>query len=89
VKPVHIAEIAIDDLVAITQYILSYSTKAAGDFVDAFDKVLDDLRRFPEIGTLEPDAETRVLRRDKYLFIYIVESDHLELTRILDGRRRR
>ena len=39
-KPVHIAEIAIDDLVAITQYILSYSTKAAGDFVDAFDKFL-------------------------------------------------
>jgi hypothetical protein len=38
-----------------------FGARRGGRIVDAYDWVRDELRRMPELGTLEPDGRTRVL----------------------------
>ena len=64
-----------------------FGARRGGRIVDAYDWVRDELRRMPELGTLEPDGRTRVLVREKLYWVYEVLPDRVVLLDILDPRR--
>jgi plasmid stabilization system protein ParE len=64
-----------------------FGARRGGHIVDAYDWVRDELRRMPELGTLEPDGRTRVLVREKLYWVYEVLPDRVVLLDILDPRR--
>jgi plasmid stabilization system protein ParE len=88
VKPVDVSALALSDLLAIANWLVDYaSAKRANQFIDDFESVLEDLRRFPELGPLDINDRTRILRRGGYRFRYVIGQDRLTLLRITDPRR--
>ena len=83
---VEVSDSAIDDLLAITAYLAEFSERAAYEFIEAYEKALDQIRAFPEIGQLSNGDTARVLRFGVYRFVYRVNDDHAILGRIIDGR---
>lgn len=81
---------AVDDLIAIADYIWERNRKAALDVASAINMTTDRLADFPMIGTEEKELKARkiLVPRYPYAIYYRVENDDVWILHIRDGRRR-
>jgi toxin ParE1/3/4 len=86
---VRVSEQAQQDLLQITDDLCDFSLGAARRFVDVFETVVSQLRAFPESGPVRPDLGegSRVLIKGRWVFVYRLRTDTVEVSRILDARR--
>jgi toxin ParE1/3/4 len=77
------------DLLAIADYIALNSPRAADDLVERFRRRWRLLTTQPYSGPARPDIapDIRHLVIGSYLTLYRVNSDHIEILRVLHGRR--
>ena len=88
--PVDVTRGARDDLLAISEGLSDFSVRRALNFIDLFERILRDLRDFPDIGRPVPgDEPARWLSRGGYIFVYERMPELTRLLRIIDGRRQR
>lgn len=89
------SEPALKDIENVTEYLVQYSSKTAEKFIDHFDKKINFLKSFPEIGplsqipTLHEKGYRILILKYKYLLFYTVnEKDRsIMIERILYGAR--
>ncbi len=85
---VQVSDEAIDDLLEISDQLSNRSRSLALDFVAAYERVLEQLRDFPESGQRSRrNRNMRILRSGDFRFMYRVLADRVVLSEILDGRR--
>ncbi len=94
-RSVHLRAAAAADIDAAADY---YLAEAGGDvalrFVDAVERVLDQIARSPQAGSLRfayeldiPDLRARPLTRFPYLVFYVIAEERIEVWRVLHVRR--
>jgi toxin ParE1/3/4 len=76
------------DLLAIYSYLVERSPKAADALIQRIDEKFVNLSHFPFMGrarsTLAPGIRSVIV--GMYVIFYIVERDHIDVVRIIDGR---
>jgi plasmid stabilization system protein ParE len=87
VIPVHLSARAESDFFARVTWLSERSTRRAVQFIDSFEGVLEDLRQFPELGTVAADGRTRILKRGGLRYLYVHVEGRVILLRLLDPRR--
>ncbi|MGE0715517.1 MAG: type II toxin-antitoxin system RelE/ParE family toxin [Alphaproteobacteria bacterium] len=77
------------DLAEIGDFITRDSYECAAAFVRMLRERCRTLIAFPEIGPLRPDIGPgiRVLTHERYLVLYVVDADVIEVRRIVHGAR--
>ena len=94
-RSVHLRAAAATDIDAAADY---YLAEAGGDvalrFVDAVERVLDQIARSPQAGSLRfsyeldiPDLRARPLTRFPYLVFYVIAEAGIDVWRVLHVRR--
>ncbi len=78
-----------EDLIAIWLHIASDSPRAADNLLDRIDERWNLLATQPYSGPARPDIgpDIRHLVIGSYLTLYRVRPDHIEILRVLHGRR--
>ncbi len=78
-----------EDLIALWLYIASDSPRAADAVLDRIDERWRLLATQPHSGLARPDIapDLRHLVIGSYLTLYRVHADHIEILRVLHGRR--
>jgi len=95
VKPVVPRERAIQDVdEAVVYYLKEGATSLALDFIDALEESYTHIGRYPGTGSPRfgheldlPGLRAWALSRYPYLVFYIEQPDHIDVWRVLDGRR--
>lgn len=81
----------IDDLTAAYAYLANKSPRAADEFLEEVELLVDLLAHFPELGRLREElrAGTRSfrVRRFRHIIFYRAEPDSITLLRVLHGAR--
>ena len=80
---VDVSDRARSDFLALVEYL--YAPRAR-ELIAAYTGMVDALREHPELGTLQTDGRTRVLRRGGYRFYYTFNADRVYVLRIADPR---
>jgi len=84
--------IAVDDLLAIHDWIASDSPARAASFTDKLDKRIGSLATHPFLGHVPKHEKLqtfgyRVLVIESYLVFYIVQGQIIEIHRVIHGSR--
>lgn len=87
--PVHLSDRAHADFLALIDWLSNVSVRRANELIVAYEGVLEDLRAFPDLGTLASDGRTRILRRRGFRYLYTESDGRVILLRIVDPRRLR
>lgn len=72
---------------ALIRLVRWFGHKRAGEIVDAYDWIRENLRSFPDLGTSSDDGLTRVLVRGKLYWVYEVLPNRVRLLNIIDPRQ--
>lgn len=79
---------------AIAHYLAEGSAQAALGFIDALEAVYDRIGRHPAAGSPRyahelgiPGLRCSMLARFPHLVFYVEREDHVDVWRVLDGRR--
>jgi toxin ParE1/3/4 len=77
------------DLIAIWNYVAAESPRAADGLLGKIDQQIVRLADFPEIGSHRPEIsfDTRVLVSGKYLILYRLKGETVEIVRVVHGAR--
>ena len=83
---------AVDDLIAIFDWIAAGNPANASDFIAKFEQRIGSLKAHPFLGHKPRDdklasAGYRVLVIESYLVFYIIRSKKVEIHRIIHGSR--
>jgi plasmid stabilization system protein ParE len=82
---------ALDDLVAIADYLVPLNPFAADRIVTAIERAGESLTEFPHRGQSAgiPGLRRLLVHRTNYHLLYRVRDDHqrVEIVRIIDGRQ--
>ena len=87
---VRLLEPAENDLQDITKYLLEYSTQAASNFLNMFEKHILHLYRFPKAYEIyQGNPHFRKMLVDRYLVFYTIDEANklISVFRILHGSR--
>ncbi len=78
-----------DDLVDIWLTIAADNDMAADALLDRIDRVCENLARFPELGPGRADLapELRTIAVGRYLILYRIITDGVEIVRVTHGAR--
>ena len=81
-------EQALDDLLAIMEYIASDNRRAAWKYVDALEAACQRLRDFPLIGRRYSSRYRAIVFRNHLIFYrFDTDANVVFITRVVDGRR--
>ncbi len=91
VKPIVLRQIAERDIDAGFSYYLREAGGAkASDFIDSLDAAFDHIQRHPGTGSMRygewleaPGLRSWLLNRFPYMVIYVEQTDHLDIIRVL------
>lgn len=79
---------------AVDYYILEAGTEVALGFIDALEAAYDLIARHPETGSPQygyelglPDLRSISLKRYPYIVFYRDQKDHVDVWRVLHGKR--
>jgi toxin ParE1/3/4 len=95
VKPVVLRDLARQDVdEAIDNYLLDGAAQAALNFVDALEKAYRHIARYPASGSPRYAHELDIselrgwpIQRSPFIIFYVEQSDHVDVWRVLHGRR--
>lgn len=78
-----------EDLIGIWGHIARESRHAADRVYDRIVERIFDLAEFPDLGPIRPEiaADVRSLTVMSYILLYRVESDRVEIVRVVHGAR--
>jgi len=93
--PVIPSDVATDDIAELYSYFLEHGESLAMKFMDCLNETYSMVANMPELGELcrfrEPamkDARVRSVKKfSNYLIFYRIESDRIEILRVLHGAR--
>lgn len=82
--------LAVDRVTAISQYISKDNPIAATDWIDSIFSRVEQLKGFPESGSLVPEinrVDVRQLVLGNYRIIYRIESDQISVLTVRHNRQ--
>jgi len=85
-----LSSVAEGDMAAIWEHIAADSVLAADRVIDQFTSIFERIAVFPEAGSRyqHPAGEFRVMVAGAYLVFYKIQSDGVDIVRVLHGARR-
>lgn len=81
---------AIDDLVAIREYIGQFNPTAANSVADQIIRSIEHLRNHPDLGapTHRTDVRKLIIPNTPYIIPYRIKDGDLEILEVFDARQR-
>ncbi|PWR21890.1 type II toxin-antitoxin system RelE/ParE family toxin [Zavarzinia compransoris] len=89
-RKVTLRQRAAEDLIDIWTYIATDKPEAADRLLDALERRWAQLTRHPRLGVARDDIMPglRHLVTGAYITLYLVDDGHIDILRVLHGRRR-
>ena len=86
---VHYSRQARADLIEIWLHIAGESQSVADRCLETIEASCDRLAMFPELGPARPDiaSDARMLVVERWLALYRIEQDKVQIVRVVDGAR--